>query len=64
MSKVFAVKGSFQMGDRMQPFTKECSALNEKAAVEFVYSDLGSKHKTPRSKIRIIEVKEVQPSGG
>ncbi|MFQ5815761.1 MAG: 50S ribosomal protein L18Ae [Candidatus Hydrothermarchaeaceae archaeon] len=61
MVKVFAVKGTFQMGDRMQPFTKECRALNEKSAVEFVYSELGSKHRTPRNKIKILEVKEIKP---
>jgi large subunit ribosomal protein LX len=65
--KVFEVRGKFQMGDRMQPFKKECRALNEKSAIEFVYSDLGSKHRTPRNKIKILEIKEINPaeqSGG
>ncbi|MEE9612388.1 MAG: 50S ribosomal protein L18Ae [Desulfatiglandales bacterium] len=61
MVKVFAVKGTFKMGDQMQPFTKECRALNEKSALEFVYSDLGSKHRTPRNKINILEIKELKP---
>ncbi len=60
MVKVFLVKGKFLMGERMQPFSKECRATNKEAAVEFILSDLGSRHKTPRNKIDILTVKEVE----
>jgi large subunit ribosomal protein LX len=58
MAKVYEIKGRFLMGDKMQPFVKECRALNERHAVEFIYSELGSKHRTPRNKIKIDEIKE------
>lgn len=57
--KNYQIKGRFLMGDRMQPFTKECKALSEKQALEHIFSELGSKHKTPRNKIRVEEVKEL-----
>jgi large subunit ribosomal protein LX len=46
------------MGDRMQPFVKECHAASESHAVEYIYSEFGSKHKTPRNKIKIEEINE------
>ena len=58
--KNYQIKGRFLMGDRMQPFTKECSALSEKRALEYIFSELGSKHRTPRDKIRVEEVKELE----
>ncbi len=44
----------------MQPFVKECRAANEKHAIEYVYSEFGSKHKTPRNKIKIEEIKKME----
>ena len=55
---LYEIKGKFLMGDKMHPFVKECSAEKESHALEFVYSELGSKHKTPRNKITIEEVKK------
>lgn len=55
----YRIKGRFQMGEVMQPFEKEVEGISEKRAVETVYSDLGSKHKTPRNKIVIEKVEEV-----
>ncbi len=61
MIKVFLVKGRFMMGEEMQPFSRECRATSEGAAVEYILSDLGSKHRTPRGKIEVLEVKEIDP---
>lgn len=55
----YRIKGRFRMGEVMQPFEKEVESSSQKLAVERVYSDLGSRHKTPRSKIIIEEVEEV-----
>lgn len=43
----------------MQPFVKELSASSEKRAVEAVYSDIGSKHKTKRRGIKIEQIEAV-----
>jgi large subunit ribosomal protein LX len=58
MVKIFEVRGKFQMGEEVRPFVKEVAALKKDHALEKVYSELGSKHRTPRNKIKIIEVKE------
>ena len=42
-----------------QKFVKEVRALNEKQAIEYVYSVLGSNHKVRRKHIRITSVKEI-----
>jgi len=55
---LYEIKGKFLMGDRMQPFVKEFNAANESHAIEYVYSEFGSKHKTPRNKIEIEEIKK------
>jgi len=57
--KKFMIKGKFRMGESMQPFEKFIMGDNEEHAKEFVYSDLGSKHKTPRNKIKIDNIEEV-----
>lgn len=58
--KKFQIRGKFRMGDEMQPFVKECTSDSEEHAVEKIYSELGSKHKTPRNRIRIEEVVELR----
>lgn len=57
--KAFRIKGTFQMGDRWQEFTKEMVGNDEDAVKEQVYSRLGSKHRVKRPKIRISEVMEI-----
>ena len=59
--KQFRVIGRFRMGEALQPFVKEVRSDKEKHAIEAVYSELGSKHRTPRSKIIIEKVEEVKP---
>lgn len=63
MRRKFRIKGRFRMGERMQPFVKVVASPSEERALELVYSDLGSRHKTPRSKIIIEKVEEVQDGG-
>ncbi len=64
MVKIFRITGRFMMGREMRQFTKECRADDEDAAIEFVLSDLGSKHRTPRNKIEIQSVSEVTAGAG
>jgi len=61
-TKVYRVKGKFQMGKRMQPFKVELIAMKPRDAEEKVYSDFGSKHKVKRNKVFIEDVTEVPPS--
>ncbi len=50
------------MGEMMQPFVKEVRAENENRVKEVLYSEFGSKHKTPRKKVHIQEIKEIDPN--
>ena len=60
--KVFKITGTFQMGRfRAQPFVKEVAAEDDARAREVLYSDIGSKHGTPRRRIAISTVVEVPP---
>jgi len=57
--RAFRVKGTFQMGDRWQDFTKELAGEDENSVREQLYSRLGSKHRVKRTKIKISEVEEI-----
>ncbi|AWR97712.1 50S ribosomal protein L18a [Acidianus sulfidivorans JP7] len=61
--KIYMIKGNALFNESkfptMQKFTKYVRALNEKQAIEYVYSYLGSKNKIKRYNIKIQEIKEV-----
>ncbi len=61
--KVYMIKGTALFNEssfpRKQKFTKFVRALNEKQAIEYVYTYFGSKNKIKRHNIKIEEVKEV-----
>ncbi len=57
--KAYRVAGTFSMGGRKQPFRKEVAAADESEAVEWVYSVLGSNHRTLRRDIAVVEVVEI-----
>ncbi|WP_010477187.1 50S ribosomal protein L18Ae [Thermococcus zilligii] len=59
--KVFRVRGTFERLGKKQPFTKEYRALNEEHVKELVYSEIGSKHVVPRTKIWIESIEEISP---
>ncbi|MEM0000745.1 MAG: 50S ribosomal protein L18Ae [Desulfurococcaceae archaeon] len=63
--KIYRITGRMLVShDRLptwQKFVQEIRALNEKDALEKVYSLLGSRHKLKRRHIKIIEVKEISP---
>jgi large subunit ribosomal protein LX len=58
--KAFRVSGEFLMGDRWQNFTKEVMGEDEDSVAEQIYSRLGSKHRVPRSRIQIKDIKEIK----
>ena len=58
--KVFRVSGTFEMGrERRQKFVKEVAAEDEARAREILFSDIGSKHGTPRRRISIASVEAI-----
>ncbi|ACJ16594.1 LSU ribosomal protein L20A [Thermococcus onnurineus NA1] len=59
--KVFRVKGVFERLGKKQPFTKEYRALKQEHVKELVYSEIGSKHRVPRTKIWIESIEEIKP---
>jgi len=63
--KIYRVEGLMLIShDRYptwQKFTKEVRALNEKQALEKVYSILGSNHKLKRHHIQVERVYEIKP---
>ncbi|QHN05739.1 50S ribosomal protein L18a [Methanothermobacter sp. THM-1] len=60
-TKIFRVKGKFLMGEKLQPFTKELKAIKEEEIYEKLYSEFGSKHRVPRSKVKIEKIEEISP---
>ncbi|WP_456368004.1 50S ribosomal protein L18Ae [Thermococcus sp.] len=59
--KVYRVRGIFERMGQKQPFTKEYRALKEEDVRELVYSEIGSKHRVPRTKIWIESIEEINP---
>jgi large subunit ribosomal protein LX len=60
--KAFKVSGTFKMRPGIQKFTKEVAAEDQRAAVEQVLSDLGSKHKVKRNEISVEGVAAIDPT--
>lgn len=65
LAKTFRVKGYMLIShDRLptwQAFTKDVRAVDEKDALEKIYSILGSKHKLKKYHIRIESITEIRP---
>lgn len=63
--KIFMVRGTALFNESRFPtrqkFVKYIRALNEKQALEKIYSDFGSKNKIKRYNIKIEEMREVKP---
>ncbi len=59
--KVYRVKGVFQKGTHKESFTKEYRALKREDVEELVYSEIGSKHRVPRTKVWIESIEEIKP---
>ena len=59
MVKNYRISGTFQMGTEWMPFVKEKTADSESTVTEWIYSELGSKHRTPRTKVKIDKIEEI-----
>jgi large subunit ribosomal protein LX len=57
--KAFRVTGTFLMGRAWQRFRKEVAAPDKDAALEKIYSDLGSKHRVKRRAVRVRSIEEL-----
>ena len=54
--KAYRVTGTFQMGEKMQPFTIETVAESKEAATHWALSIMGSRHHIKRRQIKITDV--------
>jgi len=63
--KIYRIEGYMLIAhDRLptwQKFVKEIRALNEKHALERLYSLLGGNHKVKRRQIKITSIREISP---
>ncbi len=62
--KYYLIKGTALFGESHYPerrkFVKVIRALNEKQAIEYIYSYFGSKNKIKRYNIKIEEIRELK----
>ncbi|MCZ2856275.1 MAG: 50S ribosomal protein L18Ae [Candidatus Bathyarchaeota archaeon] len=59
--KIFRITGKIDKPNWKTSFKKEVRALKPEDAVEKIYKELGSKHRTKRFQIKVLEVKEISP---
>ena len=62
MTKAFRAMGTFRSGSRDQPYTIDVVADDKDGAIEYVYSNFGSKHRVPRRFVFISSLTEIDPS--
>ena len=60
--KAFLASGSFRAGKRDQAFTVDIVAENKDEAMERVFSNFGSRHRTSRRFILVDAISEIAPS--
>jgi large subunit ribosomal protein LX len=59
--KAYEIKGEFRISVRQwQPFTIEVASADEPAAVERVFSLIGSRHRVKRQFVRIKDVRAMK----
>jgi len=56
--KTFQVEGEIRKPRAVLPFSKLVRALDEKKAIERIYTLFGSRHKAKRFQIKIIKIEE------
>ena len=57
--KIFRIEGSITKPDFVMPFSKDIRALKKEDAIEKIYADFGSQHKSKRFNVIITSVKEI-----
>lgn len=59
--KVFRISGKINKPNLETAFKKEVLAIKPEHAIEKVYTELGSKHRTKRFQIKILSIEEIKP---
>lgn len=59
--KAYRVNGTAPFGSQRQPFSYDIPAEDADAATEYVYSNLGSRHRIKRRSVNIENVAEIDP---
>ena len=60
--KAFRAVGTFRSGVKNQPFTIDVVADDEDGAMEYVYSNFGSRHGVKRRFVVVSSMSEINPS--
>lgn len=58
--KAFRIIGKFEMGSNIVNFTKETACGSKEKAKEKTFSEIGSKHRVKRKKIKIESIRELK----
>jgi len=62
MVKAFRAVGTFRSGVKDQPFTIDVVADDEDGAMEYIYSNFGSRHGVKRRFVVVSSMSEIDPS--
>lgn len=62
MVKAFRAVGTFRSGVKNQPFTIDVVADDEDGAMEYIYSNFGSRHGVKRRFVVVSSMSEINPS--
>ena len=62
MVKAYRAVGTFRSGVKNQPFTIDVVADDEDGAMEYVYSNFGSRHGVKRRFVVVSSMSEIDPS--
>ena len=62
MQKAFRAVGTFRSGVKNQPFTMDVGAEDEDGAMEYIYSNFGSRHGVKRRFVIVSSMNEINPS--
>jgi len=56
--KTFQIQGEIRKPNAVLPFSKLVKALDQKQAIEKIYTLFGSRHKAKRFQIKILKIEE------
>ena len=62
MQKAFRAVGTIRSGVKNQPFTMDVVAEDEDGAMEYIYSNFGSRHGVKRRFVIVSSMNEINPS--
>lgn len=62
MVKAFRAVGTFRSGVKNQPFTMDVVADDKDGAMEYIYSNFGSRHGVKRRFVVVSSMSEIDPA--